>query len=174
MDHFLGKPQRIHIHILHLIISLQHAACYNATHIPGVTVASGNIVKIHEHIVEIAASGMDIDMVYIAHSAVKEQALGVFKDLLHCLTGKTGPVRGDLTSTHHVRMVGKMNQDNVLSIFLIKTKNTDTLVNIADGGQNIRIVHTGVSTDRAVLHAETADKCDIRCLTDAPAHSGRL
>ena len=66
-----------------------------------------------------------------------------------------------------------MDQDDMLSFFLIKAQDADPLIHIADGSQNIRIIHAGIGTDRAVLHAKPADKSDIGCMTYTPTHSGR-
>ena len=76
-NEFLGKSDGIHIHILYLVVGLQYTTGDHTTHIPGVLVASSHIVKVHEHVVEVAPSGVDIHMVHIALSTVEEDALGV-------------------------------------------------------------------------------------------------
>ena len=137
-------------------------------------VATGHIVEVHEHIVEIAAGGMDIHVVYIALGAVEEDALGVVQYLLHGLAGEAGPVSGNLAAAHHIGVVAEVNKGKALTVFPVKTQHIHPLVHITDGVQDIGIVNTGIGADGAVLHTETADKSNIGCVTDAVAHLGRL
>ena len=144
------------------------------TQMAGVTVATGDIVKVIEHVVQIAALGMDIHMVHIALSAVEEDALGAGDGLFQISAGEAGPVGGDLAATNSIRMVAEVHQNQCVRTLAVEPDNIDPLVHIADRTNDVGIVNTGVGLDTSVLHAIAADESNVGSLTDAEAHAGGL
>jgi len=173
INEILSKTDGIYIHILYLIESLQHTAGNHTPHIPGMVVASCHIVKVHEHIVQVSAPGMDIHMVHIALGTVEENAFGIIQCFFNSIPQKTGPVRGDLAASHHIGMVAEVHQHQ--GVFCtVKAQHIHPFIHITDGVENVGIVHTGVGAYRTVLHAEATDEGDIGSLTDAITHIGGL
>ena len=86
------------------------------------------------------------------------------------------PFRGALyvVAADGIGVHAEVGQDQGFAAFPVKPQHVEPLIHMADGLQNIRIVHAGIGTNRAILHAVAARKSDIRCRANAKAHTGRL
>ena len=166
--------QGVHVYILDLIIDLHDTGSHNAAHVTGMAIATGHIVEVHEHIVEITATGVDIDMVHIALSAVEEDALGVIQGLFHGLAQEAGPVSRDQIAAHGVGVVAEVHQHEGLAVLLVEAQHIDPLVHITDGSHDIGVIHTGIGADRAVFHTEAANEGNVLGLANSIAHLGGL
>ena len=165
--------QGVHIGVIDLIEHLQNRSRHHIAHMAGMTVATVHIVKVMECIVEIAALGIHIHMVYITLGTVKEDRLHIIQGFLQAMTEQSGPVAGDQAVANRIGMVAEVCQNDGIA-FPVKAQHIDTLIHIADGMENIGIAHTGIGTDLAVLHTEAADKGYLGRIAHSPTHLGRL
>ena len=109
-----------------------------------VTVATGNIVKIIEGIVEEARPRMNVNVVYVALTAIEENTTSVVYCFLKGVAGKTGPVSRNLASANNVGVVTNVGKYKAFSAFLVKSENVNSIVNITNGTNNVGVVNAGV------------------------------
>ena len=111
LHHFLSVAQGVYIHIADLVKYLQHTASHNSAHMAGMTVSTGNIVKVVDKVVQVTTLGVDIYVVHIALCTVEENALCIGNCLFQGAAHKTGLVGADLAAAHHIRMITEVHQN---------------------------------------------------------------
>ena len=172
--HPLQHPQAVHRLIAHLREHLQHRAGHRPAHVAGMAVAAHHIVKVNGQVIQLARVGADVHMVDVALRAVEEDAAGIVNSFLQRAAEEARPVRGNGASAHGIRMNADAGQNHSRAALPVKADNAHAVVHAADGAVNIRVVHTGIGADGAVLHAEPADEGNTWRAAYGPAHTGGL
>ena len=157
-----------------LVVDLEHRAGHHVADVPGVAVSPGHVVKIHEEVVQVAAHGVDVDVVDVALGPVEEQAAHAVQRLLHPPAQEPGPVRREPAAAHHVGVVPEVDQNDVRRAFPLEAQHVHPVVHLADGGEDVRVVDARIGADAAVAHAEAPDEGDARGAAGAAAHAGGL
>ena len=170
VDRDVCRSDAVNVDVFYLVVGGKHGARDDAGNMACVAVSARAAVKVVEHIVKVALGGVNVYVVDVTLCAVEEDALNVVDRLFGEATCHSGPVCRDARAADNVGVVCKVDENESLLTLAVKAKHVYALVGRADGGDDIGVVDTGVGLCRAVLHAVTADKGNVLCLSRTKAH----